>query len=376
MKLIQMVDLKSQYQNIKGSIDTAIQNVIDETAFINGAAVAQFNTALSDHHKGARAFSCGNGTDALQIALMALDLNSGDEIITPAFTYFATVEVILLLGLRPVFVDVDPETFNIDVAQIAAAITPRTKAILPVHLFGQCANMEALMAVATEHDLYVVEDNAQAIGGSIVFSDGSMHQTGTIGHIGCTSFFPSKNLGCYGDGGALLTKDEQLYQRIKCIANHGQQKKYVHSIVGVNSRLDTIQAAILNVKLPLLDQYNAARIAVAQQYNEGFADNKNLITPFAAKGVYHVYHQYTLQLATHIDRDELRSALSSKGVPSMVYYPIPCHQQRALLAHYPDQRPLPVSEQLARSVISLPIHTELSQEQVNYIIEQVNRATR
>lgn len=376
MEQIQMVDLKSQYLKIKPAVDSAIQAVIDRSAFINGDAVKLFNAALSDYHKGALALSCGNGTDALQIALMALDLRPGDEVITPAFTYFATVEVILLLGLKPVFVDVDADTFNIDITKIEAAIGPRTRAMVPVHLFGQCADMEAIMQLADKHDLFVVEDNAQAIGGDRIFSDGSVHQTGTIGHIGCTSFFPSKNLGCYGDGGALLTKDEQLYERIKCIANHGQQRKYVHDIVGVNSRLDTIQAAVLNVKLPLLDQYNAARIAVAEQYNKGFASNENLKVPAVKGKARHVYHQYTLQLAPQIDREQLRSALSAKGIPSMVYYPVPCHQQEALLMHYPHQGAFPIAERLSRSVISLPIHTELSQDQIGRIIEQVNTATR
>lgn len=375
MNKIQMVDLKGQYQNIKLDIDQAIQNVIDQTAFINGEAVAVFNNALSQYHNGTKALSCGNGTDALQIALMSLNLKPGDEVITPAFTYFATVEVILLLGLRPVFVDVDAATFNIDVTQIENVITAKTKAIVPVHLFGQCANMEHIMQIAQRHQLYVVEDNAQAIGASITFSNGSQHQSGTIGHIGCTSFFPSKNLGCYGDGGALTTKDETLYQRIKSIANHGQGQKYHHSIVGVNSRLDTIQAAILNVKLPLLDQYNKARQAVATQYNKGFETNNKLCIPFVSANSLHVYHQYTLKLDISIDRSQLKSDLAAAGIPSMIYYPLPCHQQQALLLHYPNQQSFPIAEQLAASVLSLPIHTEMSAEQVDYIIEKVNALT-
>lgn len=376
MEKIQMVDLKGQYQQIKTAIDQAIQQVIDQAAFINGNAVQEFNTALSAYHQGAYVQSCGNGTDALQIALMALDLEPGSEIITPAFTYFATVEVVLLLGLKPVFVDVNPDTFNLDPALLEAAITPNTKAIVPVHLFGQCADMEPILAMAKKYGLKVIEDNAQSIGGSITYADGSIQQAGLTGDISCLSFFPSKNLGCYGDGGAVVTKDEGLYQKIKAIANHGQFRKYQHEMTGINSRLDTIQAAILSVKLQKLFHYNQARQAVAKAYDNGFKHNPNIKTPFKTPGTDHVYHQYTLTLASHLDRDQLKAALADKGIPSMVYYPIPCHQQKALTRIYPQQQSFPVAEQLSRTVLSLPIHTEMQEEQIAYIIEQVNQLTQ
>lgn len=376
MEKIQMVDLKGQYRQIKTEIDEAIQAVIGQAAFINGAAVQEFNTALSAYHQGAYVQSCGNGTDALQIALMALELEPGDEIITPAFTYFATVEVVLLLGLKPVFVDVDPATFNLDPALLEAAITTKTKAIVPVHLFGQCADMEPILAIAKKYGLKVIEDNAQSIGGTITFTDGTIHQSGLMGDISCLSFFPSKNLGCYGDGGAVVTKDEALYQKIKAIANHGQFQKYHHEMTGINSRLDTIQAAILSVKLQYLSQYNQARQSVAKAYDDGFKQNPNIQIPFKAPGTVHVYHQYTLTLADHIDRDQLKAALADKGIPSMVYYPIPCHQQKALTRIYPQQQSFPVSEQLSRTVLSLPIHTEMQEDQINYIIDQLNALTR
>ena len=376
MEKIQMVDLKGQYRQIKTEIDEAIQSVIDQAAFINGSAVQEFNTALSVYHQGAYVQSCGNGTDALQIALMALDLEPGDEIITPAFTYFATVEVVLLLGLKPVFVDVTPHTFNLDPVLIEAAITPKTKAIIPVHLFGHCADMEPILAIAQKYKLKVIEDNAQSIGGSITYTDGSTQQAGLIGDISCLSFFPSKNLGCYGDGGAVVTKDEVLYKQMKAIANHGQFQKYQHEMTGINSRLDTIQAAILSVKLQRLPQYNQARQAVAKAYDDGFKQNPNIKIPFKAPGTVHVYHQYTLTLAGHIDRDHLKTALTDKGIPSMVYYPIPCHQQKALTRIYPQQQSFPVAEQLSCTVLSLPIHTEMQAEQIAYIIEQVNLLTQ
>lgn len=370
-----MVDLKGQYQQIKTDIDQAIQAVIDQAAFINGGAIGAFNTALSAYHQGAYVQSCGNGTDALQIALMALELEPGDEIITPAFTYFATVEVVLLLGLKPVFVDVDPQTFNLDPAQLEAAISSKTRAIVPVHLFGQCADMEAILAIAQKHQLKVIEDNAQSIGGSITCSDGSIRQAGLLGDISCLSFFPSKNLGCYGDGGALLTKDEALYQKIKAIANHGQYQKYHHELVGINSRLDTLQAAILSVKLKQLDQYNQARQQVAAAYDAGFKHNPHIKTPFKTPGTTHVYHQYTLTLSDDMDRDQLKAALADKGIPTMIYYPLPCHRQKALTRIYPEQGHFPVAEHLSRKVLSLPIHTEMPEEQIAYIIEQVNQLT-
>lgn len=371
-----MVDLKGQYRQIKTEIDEAIQAVIDQAAFINGGAVQEFNAALSAYHQDAYVQSCGNGTDALQIALMALELEPGSEVITPAFTYFATVEVVLLLGLKPVFVEVNPDTFNLDPALLEAAITSKTKAIVPVHLFGQCADMEPILTVAQKHGLKVIEDNAQSIGGSITYADSSIQQAGLMGDISCLSFFPSKNLGCYGDGGAVVTTDEVLYKKIKAIANHGQFQKYQHEMTGINSRLDTIQAAILSVKLQQLPLYNQARQAVAKAYDNGFKHNPHIKTPFKTPGTNHVYHQYTLTLASHIDRDQLKTALADKGIPSMVYYPIPCHQQKALTRKYPKQPSFPVAEQLSRTVLSLPIHTEMQAEQVAYIIEQVNQLTQ
>lgn len=376
MEQIQMVDLKGQYNKIKAEVDNAIQSVITTATFINGPAVKDFQQALSDYHSGSFVQTCGNGTDALQLAMMALELQAGDEIITPAFTYFATVEVLLLLGLKPIFVDVTPDTFNIDVTQIEAAITPNTKAIVPVHLFGQVADMEPIMNIAQKHHLYVVEDNAQSIGGELSFKDGTLKKTGTLGHIACTSFFPSKNLGAYGDGGALITNDDKLFSKIKAIANHGQFKKYYHDVVGLNSRLDTIQAAILKCKLPHLDHYNESRRAVAAAYNNGFENNFNIQIPTVAEGVHHVYHQYTIKLSDDINREELKQKLSSKGIPTMIYYPLPCHQQQALLNIYPEQKQYPVSEHLSKTVLSLPIHTEMSEEQINYIIEQVNLLTQ
>lgn len=376
MEKIQMVDLKGQYRQIKTEIDEAIQSVIDQAAFINGSAVQEFNAALSAYHRDAYVQSCGNGTDALQIALMALELEPGAEIITPAFTYFATVEVVLLLGLKPVFVDVDPATFNLNPALLEAAITTKTKAIVPVHLFGQCADMEPILAIAKKHGLKVIEDNAQSIGGSITFTDGTKQQSGLMGDISCLSFFPSKNLGCYGDGGAVVTKDEALYKKIKAIANHGQFQKYHHEMTGINSRLDTLQAAILSVKLKQLSQYNLARQKVARAYDAGFAHNPNIKTPFKSPGTDHVYHQYTLILADAIDRDQLKAQLADKGIPSMVYYPLPCHQQKAFTCIYPQQQAFPVAEQLSRTVLSLPIHTEMQEDQITYIIEQVNQLTR
>lgn len=373
---IQMVDLKGQYLHIKTAVDAAIQEVIDRTAFIKGHAVQDFSAELAAYTGAAHVVPCANGTDALQIALMALDLQPGDEVITPSFTYFATAEVIALLGLKPVFVDVDPDTFNISVAATEQAITTRTRAIVPVHLFGQSADMEPLLQLAQRHGITVIEDNAQALGGSYTFTDGRTAHTGTMGHLASTSFFPSKNLGCYGDGGALFTNDEQLYTAMNMIANHGQQKKYHHERIGCNSRLDTIQAAILRVKLPLLDQYCAARIAVAAQYDTAFAQNPNIKTPYKASKCTHVYHQYTLQLSDHIDRAQLQARLKEAGIPTMVYYPIPCHQQEAMKPFVPAGLLLPVSEQLSRTVLSLPIHTEMNKEMIQYICAIVNQYTQ
>ncbi|WP_237559540.1 DegT/DnrJ/EryC1/StrS family aminotransferase [Edaphocola flava] len=373
---IQMVDLKGQYLHIKTAVDAAIQEVIDSTAFIKGRAVQDFAGELASYTGAAHVVPCANGTDALQIALMALDLQPGDEVITPSFTYFATAEVIALLGLKPVFVDVDPDTFNISIEAVARAITARTRAIVPVHLFGQSADMESLLQLAQQHNIAIIEDNAQALGGSYTFADGRTVHTGTMGHMASTSFFPSKNLGCYGDGGALFTNDEALFTAMNMIANHGQQKKYHHERIGCNSRLDTIQAAILRVKLPQLDQYCAARIAVAEQYNTAFAENPNIKTPYKDPKVTHVYHQYTMQLAGHINRAQLQARLKEAGIPSMIYYPVPCHMQEAMKPFVPAGLQLPVSEQLSRTVLSLPIHTEMEEEMIQYISTMVNQYTQ
>lgn len=367
---IQMVDLKSQYEKIKTEVDSAIQNVLNNTAFINGPEVKAFQTEL-EHYLGAKhVIPCANGTDALQIAMMALDLKPGDEVITADFTYVATAEVIALLGLKPVLVDVIPNTFEIDTAAIEKAITPKTKAIVPVHLFGQCADMEAIMALAKKHNLYVIEDTAQAIGAEYIFSDGTKKKAGTIGTIGCTSFFPSKNLGCYGDGGAIFTNDDTLATKIRIIANHGQSAQYIHDSIGVNSRLDSIQAAILRIKLRDLDHYAAARNKAATYYDKAFANHPKLITPARAKFSNHVFHQYTLQL-NGVDRTALRDFLASKDIPAMIYYPIPLHLQKAYLDSRYKAGDFPVTEKLCASVMSLPMHTELDEETLKYITDYV-----
>lgn len=371
MNKIEMVDLKSQYLNIKEEVDKAIQEVIDTTTFINGPAVSNFSQHLSNYLGGAEVIPCANGTDALQIALMALGLEPGDEVIVPCFTYVATAEVIALLNLKPVLTEVDPETFNITAELIEKAITPRTKAVVPVHLYGQCADMEGILAVAKKHNLYVIEDTAQAIGANYAFSDGTVKKAGTMGDIGCTSFFPSKNLGCYGDGGALYTHNKDLAKQIKMIANHGQEKKYHHKVIGCNSRLDTIQAAILDVKLKKLDEYAAARNKVANAYDEAFKDLNWISTPVRSKNSTHVFHQYTLKLSKNTDRDLLKAFLQEKGVPSMVYYPIALHLQEAFRTPEFKEGDFPISEDLCTRVLSLPIHTEMKEEQLNYIIEAV-----
>lgn len=368
MKPIQMVDLSAQYQKIKPAIDEAIAEVINTTAFINGPAVGHFAQELGSYLGAKHVIPCANGTDALQIALMALGLQPGDEVITPSFTYIATTEVIALLGLRPVFVEVDPQTFCIDPSAIEVAISPRTKAIVPVHLYGQAANMNAIMELAEKHQLFVIEDNAQAIGSDYHLSNGTVQKTGTIGHIGCTSFFPSKNLGCYGDGGALYTQDAALAKKIKMIANHGQEQKYVHDVVGCNSRLDTIQAAVLRIKLRQLDNYIDARRDVAEAYDAAFAQLPGVEIPFRAADSKHVFHQYTLKLKGH-NRDALQAHLQAAGIPSMIYYPIAAHHQK-MFAHFDLQGlELPLTEALCKEVISLPIHTEMDEQQQNYIIE-------
>jgi dTDP-4-amino-4,6-dideoxygalactose transaminase len=370
MKKIQMVDLVSQYEKIKPSIDTAIQDVIQHAHFINGPAVSRFQADLQEYLGVKHVIPCANGTDALQIAMMALGLKPGDEIITPSFTYIATTEVIALLGLTPVFVEVDPQTFCIDPAAIEAAITPKTKAIVPVHLYGQAANMNAVMDIAQKHNLFVIEDNAQAIGSDYHLTNGKKVKTGTIGDIGCTSFFPSKNLGCYGDGGALCTNNDELAKKIKMIANHGQQQKYVHEVIGCNSRLDTIQAAILEVKLRQLDNYIDARREVAERYDEAFASIPGVRIPFRADDSKHVFHQYTLILE-NASRAALQEALTANDIPSMIYYPIPAHKQQMFAAFGSSNTELPTTDWLTERVISLPIHTEMDEEQVGFIINTV-----
>jgi dTDP-4-amino-4,6-dideoxygalactose transaminase len=365
-----MVDLKNQYLKIKPEIDAAIQEVIDSTAFINGPAVKTFQQNLEKYLNVKHVIPCANGTDALQIAMMALGLKPGDEVITADFTYVATAEVIGLLGLKPVLVDVNPDTFDINTDAIIKNITPKTKAIVPVHLFGQCADMEKIMEIAKAHNLYVIEDNAQAIGAEYTFKDGSKKKAGTIGHIGCTSFFPSKNLGCFGDGGAIMTNDDELAQKCRMIASHGQSQQYVHDVLGVNSRLDSIQAAILNVKLKYLDNYIAARQKAADFYDKAFSNHPQIITPKKIQNSTHVYHQYTLQIKNN-QRDKLKEYLHQQGIPSMIYYPIPLHLQKA----YRDERykpgDFPVTEKLCNSVLSLPMHTELNENILNTITKSV-----
>jgi len=371
MRTIQMVDLQSQYHRIKPEIDAAIAEVLESTKFIKGPSVEAFAESLAKYTGAGYVIPCGNGTDALQIAMMALDLKPGDEVITATFTYAATAEVIALLGLVPVLVEVDPDTFCIDVAAMEAAITSKTKAVVPVHLFGQCANMEAIMEIAKKHNLYVIEDLAQAIGSEYTFSDGSKKQAGTMGDIGTTSFFPSKNLGAYGDGGALFTNDETIASNIKMIANHGQKVQYYHDVIGVNSRLDALQAAILNVKLGYLDEYCASRQRVAAYYDKALADHANYKTPVRDPKSTHVFHQYTLQL-NNIDRDELKKYLAEKGIPSMIYYPLPLHFQKAFGAENYTEGQFPISEALCRKVLSLPISTEMDEEQLAYIVKELN----
>lgn len=371
MKNIQMVDLKSQYQNIKSEIDQGIQEVIDQTAFINGPQVKTFAMSLSNYLGASYVVPCANGTDALQIALMSLDLEPGDEIIVPAFTYVATAEVIGLLKLKPVLTEVDPDNFMITATEIKKVITPKSKAIVPVHLYGQCAPMEEILQLAKEFNLYVIEDTAQAIGAVYTFSDGRTSHAGTMGDIGCTSFFPSKNLGCYGDGGAMYTNDATLGKKLQVIANHGQAKKYHHSVIGCNSRLDTIQAAVLNVKLKYLDKYSEARNRVADTYDRAFKDLLWIKIPVRVANSTHVFHQYTLQLVNQSDRDQLKIHLQELGVPSMVYYPVSLHLQEAFKTSEFGEGDFPICEDLCTRVLSLPIHTEMDIETLSYIIESV-----
>lgn len=370
MKPIQMVDTKTQYHKIKKEVDAAVIEVMESSQFIGGKQVTGFAENLATYHNIKHVIPCANGTDALQIAMMALDIKAGDEVITPSFTYIATVEVAALLGVKPIFVEVDKKTFCIDPAVIEAAITPNTKAIIPVHLYGQAANMEAIMAIAKKHNLFVIEDNAQAIGNDYTFSNGQTKKTGTIGDIGCTSFYPSKNLGAYGDGGAMMTNDDELAKKLTMIASHGQSKRYYHDVVGCNSRLDAMQAAILNIKLPLLDKYNEARRKVADFYDAAFADNKNLISPFRDDNNKHVFHQYTL-IVENINRDELHAKLAEMQVPTMIYYPVPAHRQNMFAAFNSKATQLPITDWLTERVISLPIHTEMEEAQLKYITESV-----
>lgn len=370
MKQIPMVDLKGQYLKIKEEVDKGIQEVIDNTAFIGGPAVKQFQQELAASQGVKHAIACANGTDALQIAMMALGLKPGDEVITSDFTFIATVEVIALLGLTPVLVDVEPNYFNIDIERLRKAITPRTKAIVPVHLFGQCANMEEIMKIAAEYNLYVIEDTAQAIGSDYYFSDGTTAKAGTIGHIGTTSFFPSKNLGCYGDGGALFTNDDNLAAMMQSIINHGMKVRYYHERIGVNSRLDTIQAAVLRAKLPHLDDYIKARISVADYYAEAFGHCRNLRIPASNPYSLHTFHQYTLVL-DNINRASLQNHLTEKGIASAVYYPVPLHLQDAFKGYSYNPDDFPVTEYLCKNVLSLPIHTEMDNETLRYITDSV-----
>jgi UDP-2-acetamido-2-deoxy-ribo-hexuluronate aminotransferase len=370
MKNIQMVDLKSQYQKIKNEVNTGIQEVIDSATFIKGGKVTDFQHQLETYLNVRHVIPVGNGTDALQIALMSLGLVSGDEVIIPTFTFISTAEVVALLGLTPVLVDVEFGSFNISIESIKKAITPKTKAIVPVHLFGQNACMESIIALAKEHHLFVIEDACQSIGSTYTFSDGRKVQSGCMGDIGCTSFFPSKNLGCYGDGGAIFTNNEKLADKMRAISNHGMVTRYHHELIGVNSRLDSIQAAILEVKLKQLDQYSICRQKAAAFYDAAFANNDKIIIPERSDQSSHVFHQYTLKL-NGVDRTGLQKYLTEKGIPAMIYYPVPIHLQKA----YQDIRykagDFPVAEKLCKCVLSLPMHTELSEEQLKYITGNV-----
>jgi UDP-2-acetamido-2-deoxy-ribo-hexuluronate aminotransferase len=370
MEEIRMVDLKGQYNKIKGEIDQAIFSVIENTEFISGSKVKEFQKNLEQYLQVKHVIPCANGTDALQIALMALGLKAGDEVITSGFTFIATLEVIALLGLKPVIVDVDPDTFTISPDAIKRAITPKTKAIIPVHLFGQCADMDAIMEIAKSNKLYIVEDSAQALGSIYTFKNGTKAHAGTMGQIGCTSFFPSKNLGCFGDGGALFTNDDSLAQMMRSVANHGMKVRYYHDTIGVNSRLDTIQAAVLDVKLQHLDHYNKSRQNAAAFYDNAFKGNKHIKTPARNANSTHIFHQYTL-LLTDVDREGLKNFLQSKGIPSMIYYPVPLHLQNAYKDLGYKEGDFPITEDLCKRVISLPMHTELSDEQLRHITQSL-----
>ena len=370
MRPIQMVDLKQQYAKIKDEVDTAIHEVLDSAGFINGKPVTDFAQNLAQYLSIKHVIPCANGTDALQIAMMALDLQPGDEVITPSFTYIATTEVVALLRLKPVFAEVDPKTFCLDPIDLEKKITPKTKAIVPVHLYGHAAPMDEIMKIAEKHKLFVIEDNAQAIGGLYTSAKQGKKKTGTFGTIGATSFFPSKNLGCYGDGGAIFTDDDALASKLKMIANHGQSKRYYHELVGCNSRLDSLQAAVLNVKLKELDNYIEARRKAADYYDKAFANHPKITTPYRAPYSYHVFHQYTL-LLEGVNRNGLNEFLASKNIPSMIYYPVPSHRQKMFAAFDSASQKLEVTDWLTERVISLPIHTELDEEQLKYITTSV-----
>ncbi len=370
MRPLQMVDTKSQYLKIKPEVDAAVIAVMESSMFIGGKVVSEFADNLAKYHGSKHCIPCANGTDALQIAMMALGLQPGDEVITPSFTYIATVEVAALLNIKPIFIEVDAKTFCMDPAVIEKAITPKTKAIVPVHLYGHAADLEKIMAIAAKHNLFVIEDNAQAIGCDYTFSDGSTKKTGSIGHIGCTSFYPSKNLGAFGDGGAMLTDDDALADKLRMIASHGQSKRYYHDVVGCNSRLDAMQAAILNIKLKHLDEYIAARRKAADYYDKAFAGNPKITVPFRDPNNTHVFHQYTLIL-DGVDRDGLNAYLAEQGVPSMIYYPVPAHRQKMFDAFGGSDYNLETTDWLTERVISLPIHTELDEEQQGFIVSKV-----
>jgi dTDP-4-amino-4,6-dideoxygalactose transaminase len=365
-----MVDTKTQYQKIKSEVDAAVLDVFDSSIFIGGKYVNNFAADLAAYNGSKHVIPCANGTDALQIAMMALGLQPGDEIICPSFTYIATVEVIALLRLKPVFVEVDAQTFCLDPKAVKKAITPQTKAIVPVHLYGHAAPMEEIMAIAQEHNLYVIEDNAQAIGCDYTFSNGKVMKTGAMGHIGCTSFYPSKNLGCFGDGGAIFTEDDALAEKLKMIANHGQKVRYYHEVVGCNSRLDAVQAAILGIKLKHLDEYNAARRTAADFYDRAFAGHSKITVPYRAPYSSHVFHQYTL-LLEGVNRDGLQQFLNEHKIPSMLYYPVPCHRQQMFASFGGAAYELATTDWLTERVISLPIHTELDEEQLTFITSKV-----
>lgn len=371
MRKIQMVDLKGQYNKIEKEVDEKVLEVLKSTAFINGPEVHAFQKDLEDYLGVKNVIPCANGTDALQIAMMGLGLKPGDEVITADFTFAATVEVIALLNLTPVLVDVEKDTFNIDINAIKKAITPKTKAIVPVHLYGQCANMDAILEIAKKHNLFVIEDTAQAIGADYTFKDGSKKKAGTIGNIGTTSFFPSKNLGCYGDGGAIFTDDDELAHTIRGMVNHGMYKRYYHDVVGVNSRLDSVQAAILRIKLPHLNGYCKARGKAAAYYSEAFNSNENIVTPAISDFTTHVFHQYTLQILNG-KRDDLHQHLLDNGIPNAIYYPVPLHSQKAYTHERYDEADFPVTNELKDTVISLPMHTELDEEQLAFITKTIN----